>query len=96
MRFSSHTTNQPTYRRIRVESLIGDSNTLIEELKDVEPEDKDAAAGTGAGAGAAGGGKGKGKRDNAKSKGKGGEAALAADGAEEAAAAADGAAALYV
>eukprot|EP00752_Nemacystus_decipiens_P001274 g1270.t1 len=73
-------------RRIRVESLIGDSNTLIEELKDVEPEDKDAAAGANTGAS---GGKGRGKRDNAKAKGgRGGEAA--ADGSEEAVA--DGAA----
>lgn len=63
-----------------MESLIGDSNTLIEELKDVEPEDKDAAAGTNI---CAAGGKVKGKRDNTKSKSKGGES-LADSVAEEA------------
>lgn len=69
-------------RRIRVETLVGDSNTLIEELKDVEAEDKDAGAG-GTNAGATGGGKGKGKRDNAKGKGRGGEALADGAAAEE-------------
>lgn len=62
-----------THSRIRLESLIGDSNTLIEELKDAEPDnDKDAAAGTNTNTNA--GGKGKGKRDNtnANTRGKGG------------------------
>eukprot|EP00903_Cladosiphon_okamuranus_P007249 g7034.t2 len=74
-------------RRIRVESLFGDSNTLVEELKEVEPEDKDAAAGTNTGIAAVG--KGKGKRDNntkgkGKGKGKGGESLADGGVAEEA------------
>ncbi len=71
-------------RRIRVEPLIGDSSTLIEELKDAEAEDKDKdKAGNAASTGGTGGKGGKGKRDAAaagKAKGKGGEAAALADG----------------